>query len=77
MTATCLQSILAGPVSDRPAHANWLMTEAEARGVLHFIEKIPRKKRRDAVNFFAESPHGRLTDEARALYRAYVAAYTA
>lgn len=73
-----IQSILAGPAADRPNGSAHLMTEAEARGVLLEIEAhMPRKRRGPAVRKLAEAPVGRLSVEAKALYRAYAAAYGA
>ena len=73
-----LQDILTGPVVDRHCHAMHPMTEAEARGILRQAEKQMAKKHRGAAfRKFADSPHARLTDEARALYRAYATAYGA
>ena len=77
MTMT-LQDILTGPVAERPCRAMHLMTEAEARGVLIQADRqMAKKNRGPAFRKFANSPHGRLTDDARALYRAYAKAYGA
>lgn len=70
--------ILDGPIVDRGPNCAHLMTEAEARGVLRDFESQMPKSRRGAVaRRLADSPHGRLTEEARALYAAYAAAYGA
>lgn len=73
-----LQDILTGPVAERPCRAVHLMTEAEARGVLLQADREMAKKNRGPIfRKFAESPHARLSDEARALYRAYAKEYGA
>lgn len=77
MTMT-LQDILTGTVAERPCRAMHLMTEAEARGVLLQADReMSAKQRGKTFRKFADSPHGRLSDEARALYRAYAKAYGA
>ena len=73
-----LQDILTGPVADRHCHAMHLMTEAEARGVLLQADReMAAKQRGKTFRKFADSPFARLTDDARALYRAYAKAYGA
>jgi hypothetical protein len=77
-TNMTLQDILTGPAADRHCHAMHLMTEAEARGILLKADRQMAKKNRGPIfRKFADSPHGRLTDDARALYRAYAKVYGA
>jgi hypothetical protein len=73
-----LEQILSGPASERANGAEHLMTEAEARGILLKAERqMSRKQRGPIFRKFADGPHGRLSEEARALYRAYAEAYGA
>lgn len=73
-----LQQILSGTVADRANFSEHLMTEAEARGILLKAERqMSRKQRGPVFRKFADTPHGKLSDDARALYRAYAAAYGA
>ena len=76
MTSTAENSLLQGPVDDRPNHASHMMTEAEARGVLIQMERevSSAAKRRRQAAFFAGNIAGRLSPEAVALYRAYAEA---
>lgn len=75
---TTVQDILTGQVAERSNRATHLMTEAEARGILRQLDnEMPKARRGSTVRKLADSPHGRLTDEARALYRAYATAYGA
>lgn len=75
MTVT---EILTGPVSERHNHSAHLMTEAEARFILIQHEKhMPKSRRGSTIKKIAQSPFGRLSDEARALYMAYAACYGA
>jgi hypothetical protein len=54
------------------------MTEAEARGVLAQMEAQMSKRQRGRVaRMTADAGVGNLSDEARALYRAYAEAYGA
>lgn len=73
-----LDQVLIGPAAERANFSEHLMTEAEARGILLKAERQMSRKQRGLVfRKFADSPHGRLSDDARALYRAYAAAYGA
>lgn len=73
-----IQQILAGPQSDRPNRAGYPMTEAEARHVLAQMESQMSKRQRGRVaRMTADAGIGNLSDEARALYRAYAEAYGA
>lgn len=73
-----LTDILTGDTAERAPRADHLMTEAEARHVLRQIDReMPKSRRGATVRRLAESPHGRLSDAARTLYRAYAEAYGA
>lgn len=73
-----LEQILNGPVAERGNGVAHLMTEAEARGFLLQAERqMARKNRGPIFRKMADTPVGRLSDDARALYRAYAAAYGA
>ncbi len=60
-------------IADRPNGATWLMTAAEARGVLRDMEREVKNaaKRRRMAAFFAGNHAKRLSDDAIAVYRAY------
>jgi hypothetical protein len=60
-------------IADRPNGATWLMTAAEARGILRDMERqVPSEaKRRRQAAFFARNVLGKLSPEAVAVYRAY------
>lgn len=73
-----LEQILSGHAVERANGVAHLMTEAEARGFLLKAERQMARKNRGAIfRKFADSPHGRLSDDARALYHAYAEAYGA
>jgi len=63
-------------IENRPNHATWPMTAAEARGVIRDMEAQVKstKRRKQQAAFFATNPLGKLSPEAVAVYRAYAEA---
>jgi len=70
-----MTNILIGPVADRPAHAMYPMTAAEARGVIVLIERdVPSiSKRKKLTAIYSTNIGGKLSADAVAVYRAYSA----